>query len=288
MFCTISPYPSDYRVHGEIRRPMGIFRDIAGGSSSLLPPWLSEGIIGTDRTKRGGGGRWTESFSRACALLDSCWIRLHKGRAWVNIDTTLTLPSFRYEVWDLAEWLEKSDSQCRSRNCPGFDPSVLRHSGKGAADESVLNKVLKKKIPKNPLYLSGIVLRWRLVLHLILTRNKILLSTFSCASFLHSFFSLFAFSFHAFPILFSPFPNSCLHPLRIPLSSFFYSILILFTFLSAFLSHPLYIPFSSSLSHVTEKSFLFSSPFIPSDQSSLCIFHLSASFYLLFASCSLI
>ncbi len=40
-----------------------------------------------------------------------------------------------------------SDSQCLSRNCPGFDPSTLRHSRIwGAADEAVLNKVgtLKK------------------------------------------------------------------------------------------------------------------------------------------------
>jgi hypothetical protein len=33
-----------------------------------------------------------------------------------------------------------------SRNCPGFDPSILRHSGIwGAADETVLNIVHKKK-----------------------------------------------------------------------------------------------------------------------------------------------
>ncbi len=45
-----------------------------------------------------------------------------------------------------------SDSQCRSRNCPGFDPSILRHSGIwGAADEAVLNIVpkQKKKIQKS-------------------------------------------------------------------------------------------------------------------------------------------
>ncbi len=43
-----------------------------------------------------------------------------------------------------------SDSQCRSRNCPGFDPSILRHSKiLGAAGEAVLNIVKKnsKKIP---------------------------------------------------------------------------------------------------------------------------------------------
>jgi hypothetical protein len=41
-----------------------------------------------------------------------------------------------------------SDSQCRSRNCPGFDPSILRHSGIwGATDEAVLNIVrIKQKI----------------------------------------------------------------------------------------------------------------------------------------------
>ena len=35
-----------------------------------------------------------------------------------------------------------SDSQCLSNKCPGFDPSILRHSGiRGAADEAVLNTV---------------------------------------------------------------------------------------------------------------------------------------------------
>ncbi len=33
--------------------------------------------------------------------------------------------------WDLDESLEcLSDCQCQSSNCPGFDPSILRHSGK--------------------------------------------------------------------------------------------------------------------------------------------------------------
>ncbi len=39
-----------------------------------------------------------------------------------------------------------SDSQWCSRNCPGFDPSILRHSGIwGALDEAVLNIVHKKR-----------------------------------------------------------------------------------------------------------------------------------------------
>ncbi len=42
-----------------------------------------------------------------------------------------------------------SNSQCRSRNCPGFDPSMLRHSGIwGVADEVV--SYIKRKNPKNP------------------------------------------------------------------------------------------------------------------------------------------
>jgi hypothetical protein len=37
------------------------------------------------------------------------------------------------------------DSQCRSRYCLGFDPSILRHSRiQRAADEAVVKKVLKK------------------------------------------------------------------------------------------------------------------------------------------------
>jgi hypothetical protein len=48
--------------------------------------------------------------------------------------------------------VRESDSQCRSSNCPGFDPSILRHSGIWrAADEALLNIVhKKKKIQKNP------------------------------------------------------------------------------------------------------------------------------------------
>ncbi len=45
-----------------------------------------------------------------------------------------------------------SDSQCRSHNCPWFDPSILRHSGIwGSADKAVLNNVHKKiKYKKYP------------------------------------------------------------------------------------------------------------------------------------------
>ncbi len=43
-----------------------------------------------------------------------------------------------------------SDCQCTSCNCPGFDPSIRRHSGIwGAAAEAVLNIVRKKNPSKN-------------------------------------------------------------------------------------------------------------------------------------------
>ncbi len=41
-------------------------------------------------------------------------------------------------------------SQCRSRNCPGFDASIFRHNGMwGAADEALLN-IVHKKSKKSP------------------------------------------------------------------------------------------------------------------------------------------
>jgi hypothetical protein len=43
-----------------------------------------------------------------------------------------------------------SDSQCRSRNCPGFNPSILRYSRIwGAADKTVLNTVKKSPLKKH-------------------------------------------------------------------------------------------------------------------------------------------
>ncbi len=52
-------------------------------------------------------------------------------------------------TWMRSIWVVRaSDCQCRSRNSPRFDPSILRHSEIwGAADEAVLNKVqyIKRK-----------------------------------------------------------------------------------------------------------------------------------------------
>ncbi len=71
---------------------------------------------------------------------------------------------------DLAEWLERRDCQYQSRNSPGFDPSVLSHSGIWrAADEAVLKKVLNKKKEK-PTYL--VLTSCNLLLHMDVLYDK--------------------------------------------------------------------------------------------------------------------
>ncbi len=48
-----------------------------------------------------------------------------------------------------------SESRYRGRNCPGFDPSILRHNEIwGAADEAMLNIVHKKNPKNSPLILE--------------------------------------------------------------------------------------------------------------------------------------
>ncbi len=46
-----------------------------------------------------------------------------------------------------------SDSQCRSRNCPGFDPSILRHSGSEGGRWSTVEYRTSKE--KNPIQKSS-------------------------------------------------------------------------------------------------------------------------------------
>ncbi len=61
---------------------------------------------------------------------------------------------------DLAEWLWASDCQCRSRNSPGLDPSILRHSGIwGVADEAVMKKAHKKS-KKSPSFFLQYIFRY--------------------------------------------------------------------------------------------------------------------------------
>ncbi len=78
--------------------------------------------------------------------LHSSNVSLHSSK----FDTD-PVPAFYFE-----EWLERSDRHwCRSRNCPGFDPNILRHSVIwGAADEALLNKVQReeKKSENSPFF----------------------------------------------------------------------------------------------------------------------------------------
>jgi hypothetical protein len=68
---------------------------------------------------------------------------------WEYYDDNEVLPDFwqvRHLCMYRTVWMGSSRvvraSNClrRSYNSPGFDPSILRHSGIGAADEAVLNK----------------------------------------------------------------------------------------------------------------------------------------------------
>ncbi len=88
--------------------------------------------------------------------LESGWVALHPCRAACESAPATrdgqywSWVKFVLRGWDLGWVVRASDSQWRSRNCPGFDPSILRHSGIwGAADEAFLNKVQKnpKRMP---------------------------------------------------------------------------------------------------------------------------------------------
>jgi hypothetical protein len=48
--------------------------------------------------------------------------------------------------WDPAEWLEHLTANAEVDKSPGFDPSILWHSGIwGAADEAVLKQYIEKR-----------------------------------------------------------------------------------------------------------------------------------------------
>ena len=56
---------------------------------------------------------------------------------------------YKYDIFYITIFISETDCQRQSHNSPGFDPSILRHSGiLGAADEAVLTNVLKKIIKK--------------------------------------------------------------------------------------------------------------------------------------------
>ncbi len=95
-----------------------------------------------------------------CVHVSMCMYRLEYMYQCIRINPTESAKNVRTKCilranmcivvrgWDLAELFRVSDCQCRSRNSPGFDPSILRHIGIWrAADEAVLNKVHFKKSP---------------------------------------------------------------------------------------------------------------------------------------------
>ncbi len=87
-----------------------------------------------------GGGEHVAS--KCSSLSQNPWPKVKNGGVFKGI--------LKWQSgWDLAECMVRaSDSQLRSLNWSGLDPSILRHSGIwGAADEVVLSIVHKK----NPL-----------------------------------------------------------------------------------------------------------------------------------------
>ncbi len=78
----------------------------------------------------------------------------------------LSFFALKYSGRDLAEWLEERlHCQCQSRNSPGFDPSILRHSGIwGAADEIMKQCWNKYKKYSSDLYTvpytQGLAFSW--------------------------------------------------------------------------------------------------------------------------------
>ena len=94
-----------------------------------------------------------------------------------------------------------SDRQCQSRNIPGFDPSILRHSRIwGAADEAVLNNVQKNSPLK----------KFRFYIVLLQFFHFILLISIRFAS---DFFLVKQF-FGSFPFHFDFFALFCLFHVR--------------------------------------------------------------------------
>ncbi len=79
---------------------------------------------------------------------------MSSSRVWVRSSRAVdeSYPSGGWDLdnygWDLlyCGWDTASDFQCKQCNCPGLNPSILRHNGIcGTADEAVLNKVLCRR-----------------------------------------------------------------------------------------------------------------------------------------------
>ncbi len=104
-------------------------------------------ICNMDHLELEGGGRcWDGSVT----VFVSQWSRFTLcTRQFLSVSYLNQPPCGIYSGWDLAEWIERLAVNDKSRNSPGFDLSILRHSGIwGPTDEAVLNNVQKKL--KNP------------------------------------------------------------------------------------------------------------------------------------------
>jgi hypothetical protein len=83
---------------------------------------------------------------------------------WWDLDEWW-MRSSRVCGWDLAEWwmrssrvVRASDSQCHSRNCPGFDPSIFQHSGTWGSVLNIVHKI--KNFQKSSFKKLLVLWRW--------------------------------------------------------------------------------------------------------------------------------
>ncbi len=93
-----------------------------------------------------GSSRMNEAKTSPCEENSSfeTAISMRSSRVWMK-SSRMCMRSTR--LWIISRRVVRaSDSQYRSRNCPGFDHIILRHSGiRGVVDEAVLHIVHKKK-----------------------------------------------------------------------------------------------------------------------------------------------
>jgi hypothetical protein len=101
----------------------GAYMHETAGNQVRSPRWIKWGERG--RLERGWGeeaivGRWARNLQiNNIRLCFSTW-------PW-NERKGLERKGFVDEIYSRV--VRASDGQCRSRNCPGFDPSIIRHSG---------------------------------------------------------------------------------------------------------------------------------------------------------------
>jgi hypothetical protein len=110
----------EHLLHAEEETLFHVAR--TGGVLPAAP--AAQGVAARYRGRRGGRMEerwWTDVF------------RLRRGR----VSGALAASSLRINYKSIYRWrmrssrvVRASDRQCRSRKCPGFDPSILRHSGK--------------------------------------------------------------------------------------------------------------------------------------------------------------